>query len=60
MPNERGIEERRGFERILVGKVGPDQQPPIFAQRVIGEQVAADALESFQEKVVEPTMISRN
>ena len=49
VPDERWIEERRRFERILVGEIGADEEPPLLAQRFVGKQVPPDAFESLQE-----------
>ncbi len=56
VPDERWIEERRRFERILGGEIGADEEPPFLAERFVGKQVPPDAFEAFQEKVVEPLM----
>ena len=50
MRHNRGIEQRGGFERILVTEIGTEQELPFFGQMVVGVQARADLLESvFQE-----------
>jgi len=50
MPHERRIEQRRRFQRILLSKVGSQQQPTVFAQWSIGEEVTFDVLKSSLEE----------
>lgn len=50
MPHERGIEQCRRFQRILLGEVRSQKQSAIFTQRSVGEEVAFDGLESLLEE----------
>ena len=51
MRHDRGIEQRGGFERILVAKIGAEQELPFFGQVLVGVQAGADLLESGFEKI---------
>ena len=41
VPDHRGIEQRRRFQRVLLGEVRADQHPAILAQRLVGQEVIA-------------------
>ena len=51
MRHDRGIEQRGGFERILVTEIGAEQKLPFFGQVLVGVQAGADLLESGFEKI---------
>ncbi len=51
MRHDRRIEQRGGFERILVTKIGAEQELPFFGQVLVGVQARADLLESGFEKI---------
>src|SRR4029077_16511186 len=46
------------FERIFVGEIGADEQPPVLTQRFVGQQVTLNAFETFEKVVVQPLMPS--
>ncbi len=54
MRHDRGIEERGGFERILVTEIGAEEQLSFFGQVLTGVQALAHLLESGFEKVPRP------
>ena len=51
VPDHRRVEQRRRFQRVFLGEVRADQQPAVLAQRLVGQQVAADLLEAVQEEL---------
>src|ERR1700730_1227787 len=53
MRDHRGIEQRRGFERILVSKIPAQQQLPFFGQSLAFEQKGADLFKPPAEEFVD-------
>ena len=51
--HHRGIEQRRGFERILVSEISAQQQLPFFGQSLTIEQIGTDLVKSALEEFVD-------
>ena len=51
MPDHRGIEKRRGFQRVLLGKIGADEQLAVLAERLIGQEMVLDLFKAIEEEV---------
>ena len=49
--HNRGIEQRGGFERVLMRKMGAEQQLPLFGDRLAGGQIGANLLEAPTEEL---------
>ena len=54
MPDHRRIEQGRRFQSVFLGEVGADQQPPVLADRQVGQQVAPDLIEAVQKEFAGP------
>jgi len=50
MRHDRRVEQRGGFERILVAEISAEQKLPFFGQVLVGVQAPAGLLESGFEK----------
>ena len=51
MPDHRGVEKRRGFQRVLLGEIGAHEQLAVLAQRLIGQEMALDLFKAIEEEV---------
>lgn len=50
VPEHRGIKEGRRFERVFLGEIGPDQEPAVFTEGLIGQKILLHLLEAVQEE----------
>ncbi len=51
--HDRGIEQRRGFERILVTEIRAEQQLPFLGRFCVGSQTRADLLEPPHQELAD-------